>query len=80
VVYSLHKRPGEDLTLVRRLKTTSDGVMTVSASAFMKRFVEENGGRIEGVFALLMTIPRMFDFHTKGKHEFPVDLYVMCRK
>jgi len=26
---------------------------------------------------MLMTIPRMFDFHTKIKHEFVVDLYVI---
>jgi predicted RNA methylase len=43
----------------------------------MKRFVEENGGRIESVYALLMTIPHMFSFHTEKKHEFVVDLYVM---
>jgi predicted RNA methylase len=73
----LHKRPNEDLGLVRKLKASSDGAVAVSASAFMKRFVEENGGRIESVYALLMTIPHMFSFHTEKKHEFVVDLYVM---
>jgi len=77
VTYSLHKRPNEDLGLVRKLKASSDGAVAVSASAFMKRFVEENGGRIESVYALLMTIPHMFSFHTEKKHEFVVDLYVM---
>jgi putative methylase len=80
VIYSLHKRPDEDLTLVRELKSSSDGAIVVSASAFMKRFVEENGGRIETVYALLMTIPRMFSFHTERKHEFLVDLYVMRKR
>jgi predicted RNA methylase len=27
------------------------------------------------VYAMLMTIPRMFDFHTKVKHDFVIDLY-----
>jgi len=77
MTYSLHKRPNEDLTLARKVKTSSDGAVSVSASAFMKRFVEENGGRIEGVYAMLMTIPHMFSFHVEKRHEFVVDLYVM---
>jgi predicted RNA methylase len=28
---------------------------------------------------MLMTIPRMFDFHTKARHDFVVDLYVIRR-
>jgi putative methylase len=77
MTYSLHKRPNEDLTLTRKLKTSSDRAISVSASAFMKRFVEENGGRIEGVYALLMTIPHMFSYHAEKRHEFVVDLYIM---
>ena len=77
MTYSLHKRPNEDLTLVRKVKTSSDGAVSVSASAFMRRFVEENGGRIEGVYAMLMTIPHMFSFHVEKRYEFVVDLYVM---
>ena len=29
---------------------------------------------------MLMTIPRMFDFHTKLKHDFVIDLYVIKKK
>jgi predicted RNA methylase len=46
----------------------------------MERFVEENGGTVDSVYALLMTIPRMFSFHSEKKHEFVVDLYVLRKK
>jgi predicted RNA methylase len=52
----------------------------VSPSNFIKRFVESHNGRIKAVYAMLMTIPHMFNFHTKRKHEFVVDLYVVERK
>ena len=29
---------------------------------------------------MVMAIPYMFDFHTKRKHEFAVDLYIIERK
>ena len=80
VVYSLHKRPDRDLALLKELKTCSDGAIQVSSSLFMERFVEENGGTVDSVYALLMTIPRMFSFHSEKKHEFVVDLYVLRKK
>jgi putative methylase len=80
VVYSIHKRPSDDATLVKKLKTCSEGAMRVPASSFMEKFVQENGGRVDSVYALLMTIPHMFDFHTKQRHEFAVDLYVLRKK
>jgi predicted RNA methylase len=46
----------------------------------MKRFVGENGGRIVAVYAMLMSIPHMFDFHTKKMHDFVVDLYVVRKE
>ena len=48
VAYSLHKRPGEDLTLLNKVKASGDGAVAVSPSPFMKKFIEENGGRIDG--------------------------------
>ncbi len=80
VVYSLHKRPDPDSALIKELKTCSDGAIQVSSSSFMERFVEENGGTVDSVYALLMTIPRMFSFHSEKKHEFVVDLYVLGKK
>jgi putative methylase len=80
VVYSLHKRPDHDSALLKELKTCSDGAIQVSSSSFMERFVEENGGTVDSVYALLMTIPHMFSFHSEKKHEFVVDLYVLRKK
>ena len=80
VIYSLHKRPDHDSALLKELKTCSEGAIQVSSSSFMERFVEENGGTVDSVYALLMTIPRMFSFHSEKKHEFVVDLYVLHKK
>jgi putative methylase len=80
VTYSLHKRPGEDSSLLRMIKTCSDGAIKVCASPFMQRFVGENGGRIDSVYALLMSVPHMFSFHTEKMHDFVVDLYVVRKE
>ena len=42
---------------------------------FIKRFIEEQGGKISTIFPLEMEIPRMFKFHTKKKKITQVDLY-----
>jgi putative methylase len=42
---------------------------------FIKRFIEEHGGKISTIFPLEMEIPRMFKFHTKKKKITQVDLY-----
>ena len=80
VTYSLHKRPHGDSTFAKILRKSSDGAIAVPPSSFMKKFIEESGGRIEAVYALLMTLPHMFSFHTEEKHEFLVDLYVVHRR
>jgi len=80
VTYSLHKRSGEDSSLLRMIKTSGDGAIKVSASPFMQRFVGENGGRIDAVYALLMSVPHMFSFHTEKMHDFVVDLYVIRKE
>jgi putative methylase len=79
-IYSLHKRPHGQPMLLKRLRTSSDGAIAVTPTFFMKKLIEEKGGRIEAVYALPMTLPHMFDFHTEKKHEFLVDLYVLHRK
>jgi putative methylase len=77
-IYSLHSHPEVDRDLIKRLKT--QGVLQVAASPFLERFIGEYGGKIVAVYALLMTIPRMFEFHTKEKHDFVIDLYVISGK
>ena len=79
-VYSLHNHPTADKHLFSLLKKSGENLLQIEASPFMKRFVEEHGGTVKSVFSLLMTIPKMFDFHTKAKHQIIVDLYVIGRK
>jgi len=42
---------------------------------FIKRFIEEHGGKVTNIFPVTMEIPRMFKFHTKKKRSIQVDLY-----
>ncbi len=78
-IYSLHNHPEVDTRLIRQLKS-SQGFLQVQASPFLERFVSKHGGAVTGVYANLMTIPHMFDFHTKLKHDFVIDLYVIKKK
>lgn len=42
---------------------------------FIKRFIEEHGGKLLGIFPLEIHIPRLFKFHTKRMHTVQVELY-----
>jgi putative methylase len=75
-IYSLHNHPVKDRKLIKQLKA-SNGFLEVSPSPFLEKFVSEQNGVVTCVYAMLMTIPKMFDFHTKLKHDFVVDLYVI---
>jgi putative methylase len=75
-VYSLHNHPEADSQLLRKLKA-SGGFLQVQPSQFLERFISKHDGLVKAVYAMLMTIPRLFDFHTKLKHDFVVDLYVI---
>ena len=79
-VYSLHKSVHDSEALFKRLKASSDGVLQVSPSPFLQKFIEKNGGYMKAVYAMVMTIPHMFSFHEKKKHEFAVDLYVIEKR
>jgi putative methylase len=48
-----------------------------SNRVFIKRFIELHGGKVTGIFPLEMTIPKMFEFHTKRKHSLKIDLYLI---
>jgi putative methylase len=78
-IYSLHSHPEVDRELIKRLKS-QQGMLQVAASPFLMRLISEHGGKVEAVYPLLMTIPRMFDFHTKEKYDFVIDLYVIKGK
>ena len=77
-VYSLHNHPETDKRLIQQLKS-SGGCLQVVPSPFLERFVEQHGGAVKVVYAVLMTIPKMFEFHTKARHDFVIDLYVMSK-
>jgi putative methylase len=79
-IYSLHNHPQTDRRLIQSLKGAHGNLLRVQPSPFIEKFVEERGGVVSAVYALLMTIPRMFDFHTKLRHDFVVDLYVIRSK
>jgi putative methylase len=78
-VYSLHKHPSKDKRLFKMLKANTEGMIQIYPSPFIEKFVENHHGRVEAVYAMLMVIPRMFDFHKKTKHTFVVDLYLIRR-
>jgi|WetSurMetagenome_2_1015567.scaffolds.fasta_scaffold170208_2 putative methylase len=77
-IYSLHNHPVIDRQLIKQLKA-SKGFLEVSPSPFLEEFVSKHNGVVKGVYAMIMTIPKMFEFHTKLKHDFIVDLYVIKR-
>ncbi|MDR0798102.1 MAG: METTL5 family protein [Nitrososphaerota archaeon] len=79
MIYSLHSHPQVDKRLINMLKSSRTCIFVVQPSVFLKRFVEQYGGVVKAVYAALMTIPKMFDFHTKTSHDFVVDLYVIER-
>ncbi|MGA2386052.1 MAG: METTL5 family protein [Candidatus Bathyarchaeia archaeon] len=77
-IYSLHNHPETDKQLIKQLKV-SGGFLQVPPSPFLERFVAKHDGAVKVVYAMLMTIPKIFDFHTKAKHDFVVDLYKIER-
>ncbi|RLI47418.1 RNA methyltransferase [Candidatus Bathyarchaeota archaeon] len=76
-IYSLHKSGESNRDFIKKLRGSGTRFLPVPPSPFLKRFIEKRGGKIEAVYAMLMTIPYMFDFHRKRKHEFIVDLYII---
>ncbi len=77
VAYSLHKSVCAGKTIRGKLGTSASGIVSAVPSSFVEKFVEERGGRVRAVYAMIMTVPHMFSFHTKKKHDFIVDLYVI---
>jgi putative methylase len=75
-IYSLHNHPEVDKRLISILKSGNDP-LEVQPNGFLKRLIEQHGGCVKAVYATLMTIPKMFDFHTKEHYDFVIDLYVI---
>jgi putative methylase len=75
-VYSLHNHPEFDEELLKRLKN-NQGLLQVEPNPFLSRFIIQHGGSVKAVYALPLTIPHLFEFHKKAKHDFIVDLYII---
>jgi putative methylase len=76
-IYSLHKSSGEKLELVTNSSKRKSYLASATPSPFLERFTAEHGGKVTAVYRMLMVIPRIFEFHTKRKHKFFVDLYII---
>jgi putative methylase len=76
-IYSLHKSIHKEQALVESLKASRTTFKQTSPSLFLEDFVEQYGGSVEAVYTMIMSIPHMFRFHRKRKHDFAVDLYVI---
>jgi putative methylase len=76
-IYSLHNHPRMDIQLMNKLKSAPSKMLQVSASPFLKEYIERLGGSIQSVYAMPMTLPRAFTFHKKAKHEIIVDFYII---
>jgi len=79
IVYSLHNHPKPEKQLIKSLKANPGGFLPVSPSSFIKDFVIRRNGSVKGVYAMLMLIPHMFDFHTKFRYQSVVDLYIITK-
>jgi putative methylase len=77
--YSMHKSNRAEVGCVRASRGHKHKLTSGFPSHFLDKFIAERGGRITAIYTMQMTIPRLFDFHTKTKHRFAVDLYVMER-
>jgi len=78
-VYSIHKRVWDTADSKMKMKANRE-IPEVSPSSFVERFIDRNGGAIKAVYPMVMTIPYMFNFHTKKKHESSVNVYVIKKK
>jgi putative methylase len=77
VAYSLHKGTYRGKTTYEKLEKKPSGIASAISSPFLEKFIEAQGGEIRAVYAMNMAIPHMFNFHTKKKHNFIVNLYLI---
>jgi putative methylase len=78
-IYSFHKHPNRKKRFMKNFRTTKHKILASYPSPFLKKYIENHGGEIKKVYSMLMKIPHMFKFHTKQKHEFIVDFYIITK-
>ncbi len=76
-VYSFHNHSNRDNRLIKKLQASKGAFVQITPSPFIRRLVENQGGTIIAVYAILMVIPRMFEFHTRARHALISDLYLI---
>lgn len=74
-IYSIHSHPFTDNNLISLLKNNPEAIVQIPPSPFFRKYIEENNGSVCAVYSMLMSIPKMFDFHKKQIHSFIIDLY-----
>ncbi len=79
-VYSLHKGNNENRGSIRSLRKHVSKTSQVSPSPFLRKFIEKHNAQIKNVITMPMTIPHMFNFHRKERHQFFVDLYIIEKR
>lgn len=76
-IFSIHKGTQDSFASTRKANFLKDYAFRVFPHSFLRKFIEKNGGTIKAIHPMAMTIPHMFDFHTKEKHKFAIHLYVI---
>jgi putative methylase len=79
-IYSIHNSSKKDHRPSTRSKLSVHQPIATSPSPFLKKFIHQHGGVIKGVYTLQMEIPRMFRFHKRIRHRYPIDLYIIERR
>lgn len=79
-IYSLHKSSRYNQQSIKRLRSHRTKVLPAQISPFLNGFINDHGGKIKVVYAMVMTISQLFKFHKKQRHRFLVDLYIMNGK
>ena len=70
-------RPFLDMALAKARITY--GIFNSGSGPFIKEYIQNRGEVTASILAGL-TIPRTFWFHTRDKHEIPVEIHVISRK
>jgi len=76
-IYSLHKSNRKKLESATNSGKRKSHLASATRSPFLEKVIAEHGGKVTAVYRMLMMIPRIFEFHTKQKHKFFVDLYII---
>jgi len=74
------QRPFSDRIFLEKALEVADVVYSIhkgniKVRHFIRKFIEERGGRVDQLITVKLPIPAMFDFHSKRFHVVEVDIY-----